>query len=440
LSQTHFVRSSPVVPAGPGDAVAPLLIAPWTERTPGTSERTSARLGLAVSTLGPAFVASVAYVDPGNFATNFEAGSEFGYLLLWVVVGANAMAMVIQYLSAKLGVATGRNLPELCRVAWPRAGALVLWIQAEVMAIATDLAELVGAALGLNLLFGLPMALAGGLSAVLAFAVLRLESRGYRRFELAITALLCAVAIGFVYEACRVGPSERLALGALVPHFSGSHSALLAVGIVGATVMPHAIYLHSDLAKRHRVSLRSLSLGRLIKGQRTDVIVALGGAGLINVAMLVVAAKAFHHSGNDEGTLQQAHASLGAIAGGSAALAFAATLFVSGVTSSTVGTYAGQVVMQGFTGRAIPVTLRRAITVVPALVIVMMGFNTTQVLIFSQVVLSFGIPFVLVPLVILTARRSVMGPLTNRPPMVIVSAALAGVICGLNLFVLWQVL
>jgi manganese transport protein len=215
----------------------------------------------------------------------------------------------------------------------------------------------------------------------------------------------------------------------------------LAVGIVGATVMPHAIYLHSDLAKRHRTSQRCLSIGQLIKGQRVDVMVALGGAGLVNIAMLVVAAKAFHHSGSHlEGTLQQVHAGFGVIAGGFAALAFAATLFVSGVTSSTVGTYAGQVVMQGFTGRSIPVTLRRAITVVPALAIITMGFSATQVLIFSQVILSFGIPFVLVPLVILTARRSVMGPLTNRPPMVVVSAVLAGVICGLNLFALWQVL
>ena len=376
----------------------------WPIRTPRPFGRVLTRFVPILSTLGPAFVASIAYVDPGNFATNIQGGSEFGYLLLWVVVGANAMAMVIQYLSAKLGVATGRNLPEVCRATWPQYGALMLWIQAEVMAIATDLAELVGAALGLNLLFGLPMALAGAVAAVLAFAILRLESRGYRRFELVITGLLFSVAIGFVYEACRVGPSDRLALAALVPHFAGHQSVLLAVAIVGATVMPHAIYLHSDLAKQHRLSRRSPSVGQLIKGQRIDVLVALGGAGLIKVAMLVVAAKAFHHPGVQmDGALQQAHTGFGAIAGGVAALAFAATLFVSGVSSSTVGTYAGQVVMQGFTGRSIPVSVRRAVTAVPALVVIALGVNATQALIFSQIVLSFGIPFVLIPLVILTA-------------------------------------
>ena len=439
----RFERPSPGVAGTSGDAAVSLRRSHvnWPAWTSWASGGALTRLIPLLSTLGPAFVASIAYVDPGNFATNIEGGSKFGYLLLWVVVGANAMAIVIQYLSAKLGVVTGQNLPEICRASWPRSGALALWIQAEVMAIATDLAELVGAALGLNLLFGVPMTLAGGVSAFLAFAILRLESRGYRRFELMVTGLLFFVAIGFIYEACRIGPSERLALAALVPDFAGQRSVLLAVAIVGATVMPHAIYLHSDLAKQHRLSKRALSIGQLIKGQRIDVLMALGGAGLVNVAILIVAAKAFHHSGvRIDGSLQQAHRGFGTIAGGGAALAFAATLFVSGVSSSTVGTYAGQVVMQGFTGRSIPVTIRRAVTVVPALIVIALGVNATQVLIFSQIMLSFGIPFVLIPLVIVTARKSIMGADTNRLPMIFLSTALAVVISGLNMFVLVQAL
>ena len=433
--------SPDVLPDVSGDGAASLRNLPvgWPAGSPRLLGGPRPRLASVLSMLGPAFVASIAYVDPGNFATNIQGGSEFGYLLLWVVVGANAMAMVIQYLSAKLGVVTGQNLPEVCRTTWPRFGVITLWIQAEIMAIATDLAELVGAALGLNLLFGLPMPLAGMVAALLAFAILRLEARGYRRFELVVAGLLFAVAIGFVYEACRVGPSERLAIAALVPHFAGQQSELLAVAIIGATVMPHAIYLHSDLAKQHRLSTRSPSVRQLVGGQRFDVLIALGGAGLVNVAMLVVAAKLFHHPGaRIGGSLQEAHIGFGAIAGGAAALAFSATLFVSGVASSTVGTYAGQVVMQGFIGRSIPVTVRRVVTALPALIVVALGVNVTQVLIFSQVVLSFGIPFALVPLVILTARKSVMDVYANRLPMVIFSVALTAVISGLNLFVLAQ--
>ena len=442
----RFERPSPGIAGTSGDAAVSLRRSHvnWPAWTSWASGGALTRLIPLLSTLGPAFVASIAYVDPGNFATNIEGGSKFGYLLLWVVVGANAMAIVIQYLSAKLGVVTGQNLPEICRASWPRSGALALWIQAEVMAIATDLAELVGAALGLNLLFGVPMTLAGGVSAFLAFAILRLESRGYRRFELMVTGLLFFVAIGFIYEACRIGPSERLALAALVPDFAGQQSELLAVAIIGATVMPHAIYLHSDLAKQHRLSTRS----PFRSGSSSEVSVSMfssrsGGAGLVNVAMLVVAAKLFHHPGAATcGSLQEAHFRFGAIAGGAAALAFSATLFVSGVASSTRSVVCtGQVVMQGFIGRSIPVTVRRVVTALPALIVVALGVNVTQVLIFSQVVLSFGIPFALVPLVILTARKSVMDVYSESPTYGhLLVIALTAVISGLNLFVLVQAL
>ena len=389
--------------------------------------------------LGPAFVASVAYVDPGNFATNFAAGAQFAYRLAWVVAVANLMAMLVQYLSAKIGVATGRDLPELCREYLPTAVSRGLWVQAEVVAMATDLAEFVGAAIGLNLLFGLPLLAAGLVTAVVAFGILALDQRGYRRFELAIAGLLGLVLLGFAWDLIAVRPSAPDIAAGLIPHLGGGHGFLLLVaGIIGATVMPHVVYLHSALTK-DRVSVSDDAERRqLMRFQRIDVIAALGAAGLINLAMLFVAAALFRRGGAVSlgGSLQAAHADLGRLAGGGAALAFAVALLASGLSSSSVGTYAGQVVMQGFINRHIPVYLRRAITMAPALVVLAIGLPPTSVLVISQVVLSFGIPMALVPLVALTRRKDVMGGLANGRVTTGAAVMIAGVIIALNVFLL----
>ncbi|HEX9482831.1 MAG TPA: Nramp family divalent metal transporter [Solirubrobacteraceae bacterium] len=395
------------------------------------------RLRATLAMLGPAFVASVAYVDPGNFATNIQGGAKYGYLLLWVVLAANLMAMLIQYLSAKLGVVTERNLPENVRDHSPRAVTWGMWLQAEVMAMSTDIAEFLGAAIGLNLLFGVPLLPAGLITGVIAFAILGLQSLGFRRFEVAITALLGIILLGFVYETLRIGPSAHESLRGLIPGLHGSSSLYLAVGIIGATVMPHVIYLHSALMTGRTPVRDERERRRVLRFERLDVIVALGIAGLVNMAMLAVAAKLFHTpalSGLD--SIAGAHAQFGHLVGGAAALAFAAALFSSGASSSSVGTYAGQVVMAGFINVRIPVLVRRAVTMLPALAVLAVGVNPTNALVLSQVVLSFGIPFALVPLVILTSRASVMGDHVNRGATRLAAWLCAGLISALNVFLL----
>jgi manganese transport protein len=398
------------------------------------------RVRATLTMLGPAFVAAVAYVDPGNFATNIQGGARFGYLLLWVVVMANLMAMLIQYLSAKLGVVTDRNLPELCRDHYPRPVAWGLWLQAEAMAMATDIAEFIGAALGLNLLFGVPLLPAGFITGAIAFALLELQRHGFRRFELAITGFLGLILLGFLYETLKIGPSARDAANGLIPHLDGSQSVYLAVGIIGATVMPHAIYLHSALTKGRTPVRNEAERRRVLRFERTDVIVALGLAGLVNMAMLCVAAKLFHGTPgySQVDTIQAAHAGFSNLVGGTAALAFAVALFASGISSSSVGTYAGQVVMAGFVNLRLSVFLRRALTMIPALIVLAVGVSPTSALVLSQVVLSFGIPFALVPLLLLTRRRDVMGEHVNRLPTTIVAGAIAALISALNVFLLVQ--
>ncbi|HJZ07957.1 MAG TPA: Nramp family divalent metal transporter [Trebonia sp.] len=389
--------------------------------------------------LGPAFVASVAYVDPGNFATNIQGGAQYGYLLLWVVLAANLMAMVVQYLSAKLGIVTGRALPELVRDRLPRPATWGMWLQGEVIAMATDVAEFIGAALGLNLLFGVPMLPAGLITGLITFAVLGLRARGRRRFEVAIIALLGFVVAGFLYETLRLGPSVPGSLHGLVPGLDGAGSLYLAVGILGATVMPHVIYLHSALTKDRTPSRDDRDRRRLLRFQQLDVLTALGLAGLVNMAMLAVAARAFHTpalAGLD--TIGQAHAALGRLAGGGAALVFAVALLASGVSSSSVGTYAGEVIMAGFVRLRVPLLARRAVTMLPALAILAAGANPTSALVLSQVVLSFGIPFALVPLVILTSRRDVMGCHVNRRRTIIAGGMCVAVIIALNVLLLCQ--
>jgi len=418
--------------------------------------RARGRVRGVISLLGPAFVAAVAYIDPGNFATNFSAGAHVGYTLVWVVVAANLMAMLVQYQSAKVGVVTGLDLPELCRDHFPRAVSRGLWVQAELVAMATDLAEFVGAALGLYLLFGVPLLASGLITAVVAFVILALDQRGHRRFELAIAGLLGIVLLGFAYDLAAVGAAPKsIALG-LTPRFVDSASVLIAAGIVGATVMPHVVYLHSALTKRRVVCRDDSERRELLRFQRLDVLVALGIAGGINLAMMFVAASVFHHgsggaSGSASGggasggagggdSLLTAHADLARLAGGGAALAFAVALLASGLSSSCVGTYAGQVVMQGFIGRRIPLFVRRGLTMLPALIVLGVGLPVTDTLIVSQVLLSIGIPFALVPLAMVTRRTDIMGSLVNRLRTTVAMFCIAATITLLNLFLVYDLL
>jgi manganese transport protein len=349
------------------------------------------------------------------------------------------MAMLVQYLSAKVGIATGRSLPELCREHLPRRTTWGLWVQAEIIAIATDLAEFVGAAIALNLLFGVPPFAAGLITAVIAFGILALQQRGYRRFELAIAGFLGIVCLGFLYDLSQVSVDRSAFVAGFVPGFDGVDSVMLAVGILGATVMPHVVYLHGALVQ-HRVVARDDGERRsLLRFQRVDVIVAMGLAGVINLTMLVVAAALFHQSGHDDvDSIEGAYAGFEQLLGGGAALAFAVALMASGLSSSSVGTYAGQVVMQGFIDRRIPLFVRRVVTMMPALIVLAIGVDATDALVVSQVVLSFGIPFALVPMILLTRRADVMGAFVNRRVTTVVSSIVAALIIALNAFLLEQ--
>ncbi|GAA4840317.1 Nramp family divalent metal transporter [Saccharopolyspora rosea] len=388
--------------------------------------------------LGPAFIAAIAYVDPGNFSTNIGAGARFGYALVWVVVLANVMAMPVQFLSAKIGVVTGRTLPEVCQDRYPRVVRWGLWVQAEVVAMATDLAEFIGAALGLYLLFGVPMVPAALIMAVVSFALLGLQARGHRPFERAIAGLLLLIIAGFAYELLRIGPEPAGAVAGLLPTLPAG-SAYLAVGIVGATVMPHVVYLHSALTSRRLTCRTDEDRRRVLRFERWDVVIALGLAGLINLSMLLVAAKLFHTSGRTGvAEIEQAHAGFAQLVGGGAALVFAVALLASGISSSSVGTFAGQVVMAGFVRLRIPLLLRRLITMVPALLVIGAGLSPTAVLDFSQVVLSFGIPFALVPLLLVTRDPAVMGRFANPRWLTGVMAAITAVVVALNLHLLWD--
>jgi manganese transport protein len=395
------------------------------------------RLRATLAMLGPAFVAAVAYVDPGNFATNLQGGARYGYTLLWVVLAANLMAMLIQHLSAKLGIVTDRNLPELCRERLPRPVSWGLWLQAEAMAMATDIAELLGAAIGLNLLFGVALLPAGLIAGAIALGVLELQRHGYRRFEVAITALLGLIFVGLLYETLKIGPSAHQSLKSLVPALHGASWLYLAVGIVGATVMPHAIYLHSALTNGRMPCNDDHERRRVLRFEKLDVVIALGLAGIVNMAMLAVFAKLFHTAGLSDITgLERAHAELGHLVGGGAALAFAVALLASGTSSSSVGTYAGQVVMAGFVKIRIHLVVRRAVTMLPALVVLAVGVSPTGALVLSQVVLSFGIPFALIPLVMLTSRGQVMGSHVNSWLTTAAATAIAGLITALNVLLI----
>jgi manganese transport protein len=426
-----------VTPA-PGSEAATIPLA--AVESPLRRLRSRGGLRGTVAMLGPSFVAAVAYIDPGNFATNIAGGAKYGYLLVWVIVAANLIAMLVQYLSAKTGIATGHSLPELCREHLPRPATIGLWVQAELIAIATDLAEFVGAAIALNLLFGIPPFAAGLITAVVAFAILGLQTRGYRRFELAIAGFLGIVCLGFFYDLLQVHVDGRAFAAGLVPGFAGAGSVTLAVGILGATVMPHVVYLHSALTSQRIRPENADERRELLRFQRLDVGLAMGLAGVVNITMLVVAAALFHTSGRTGvDTIEGAYNGFDALLGGGAALAFAVALLASGLSSSSVGTFAGQVVMQGFVNRRIPLFLRRAITMAPSLVVLGIGLNPSTTLVISQVVLSFGIPFALIPMLLLTRRADVMGPLVNQRQTTIVAGLVAALIVALNIFLLYQI-
>ena len=391
--------------------------------------------------LGPAFIAAVAYVDPGNFATNMAGGAQYGYMLLWVVLAANLMAMLIQSMSAKLGIATGRNLPEICREKFPRPLVIFLWIQAELIAMATDLAEFVGAALGIYLVFGIPLFISGLLTGVLAFMILGLQAWGFRRLESTIAGLVGVIVLAFGLEVLRADPAWGLvAADTFVPHLDGSVSILLAAGILGATVMPHVIYLHSALTQKRIVGANPEAKRKIFHFELIDVVIAMGIAGLINMAMLIMAAAVFGSRGmTSVGTdLGQVFHGLDQFIGGHSGLIFGIALLASGVSSSSVGTLSGQVVMQGFIRRKIPVFLRRAITMVPAMILIASHFDPSRALVLSQVLLSFGIPFAMIPLVLFTRDRKLMGNLVNGRLTNAAAYAVAAMIIGLNVFLLFQ--
>lgn len=388
--------------------------------------------------IGPSLIAAIAYVDPGNYATNIQGGSEFGYNLLWVVVVANLMAMVIQNLSAKLGIATGKNLPELCRDTFSTWVNYLLWIVSEIAAMATDIAEFLGASLGLNLLLHIPLLWATLLTGVVTYAILSLERFGFRPLEIFIGVLLAVIALCYLAETILSHPQWGLVGAHIVtPWIGGSKSMMLMVGIVGATVMPHAIYLHSGLTQRRIVPKDNEQMQKIYRFGRIDVIIAMTIAGAVNLAMMYMAAAVFHNSGYvGVADIATAFHTLEPLLGPAAAGVFLVSLLASGVSSSAVGTMAGQVIMQGFVGFTIPVWLRRIITMVPTVVIVAIGLNPMSTLVLSQVILSFALPAPLITLILFTKNRKLMGALVNRPWMTRVAIGITVLIVGLNFFYL----
>ncbi|WP_305095230.1 Nramp family divalent metal transporter [Prescottella sp. R16] len=392
----------------------------------------------SVALLGPAFVAAIAYVDPGNVAANLTAGAKYGYLLIWVLVVANAMAVLIQYLSAKLGLVTGRSLPEMLGRRLRPTSRRAFWVQAEVMAAATDLAEVIGGAIALHLLFGLPLLLGGLITGVVSMVILSIQSRrGQRTFEFVVLGLLAIVTIGFLAGLAFTDVSGPDTVAGLVPRFQGTETVLLAASMLGATVMPHAIYLHSALARdRHGAAGHGPRLRRLLRITRWDVTGALVVAGSVNIGMLLLAASALRGvPGTD--TIEGAHAAIQAALGPGVAIVFGIGLLASGLASTSVGCAAGSEIMHGLLHVRIPVFARRVVTLIPALIVLGIGIDPTLALVVSQVVLSLCIPFALIPLVRITADTDVMGPETNARPTTVAAWACAGLIIALNVALLW---
>ncbi len=415
------------------------------------TQRTSAAIGEALAGrggplramlfVGPAVVASIAYVDPGNFATNIQAGARHGYALLWVVLAANVIAMLFQGLSAKLGIVTGRNLAELCRERLPKPLVFALWVLSELAAMATDLAEFVGGAIGVALLAHLPIFQAMEIVAVLTFALLSLEARGFRPLELAIGALVLVIGLCYLAELF-IAPVDWAAAGwgTLIPKLANADALTLAVGIVGATVMPHAIFLHSGLTSARAPARNDGERRRALKYSNIEVIGALTLAGLVNMAMVIMAAGAFHQNHADVADIETAYRTLIPALGAGAAGVFLASLIASGVSSSTVGTMAGQLIMQGFTGIAIPVWVRRVVTMAPAFAVVATGVNTTDALVWSQIALSFALPAPMIALVAFSGDARVMGGFANGRVTRIAAVAATALVLMLNVLLVVQTL
>lgn len=401
---------------------------------------TTSRLTRLLPFLGPAFIASVAYIDPGNFATNIQAGAQFGYLLLWVIVVSNLMAMLIQILSAKLGIATSMNLAEHCRMQFPKPVVYGMWVLMELVAMATDLAEFLGAAIGFNLLTGVSLFWGAILTALTTFLILGFERYGFRPLEAVISAMVGVVTLCYIVETIIVRPDWKIILHfAVIPHFSGIDSFMLASGILGATVMPHAIFLHSALTQDRIVVKDRRQLQRLYRYEIADVVIALGGASFVNAAMLIMAAATFHTTEYAHiASIQEAYRTLEPLLGRAAGWFFGLSLLFAGLSSSTVGTSAGQVIMQGFLQRHIPVWIRRLVTMAPSLAVIGMGLDPTRTLVVSQVMLSFGLPFAVIPLVMFTRRKDIMGELVNRRFTTLLAGMAATVIVILNIYLIYQ--
>ncbi len=390
--------------------------------------------------IGPAFIACIAYIDPGNFATNIQGGAEYGYALLWVILLANLMAMLIQGLAAKLGIATGQNLAEVCRARFPKWVSYCLWITQEVTAMATDLAEVFGAAIGITLLTGLPLFLSALITGVAVFLILGLQGRGFRQLEVFIGGCAGVIALCYVIETILARPDwGQILFHSVVPSLPGNDAVLLSVGIIGATVMPHVIYLHSDLTRGRIVPASDDEARRIVNFNKIDVGIAMGLAGLVNMAMLFMSAKVFHFTGHaDVADINSAYRTLTPLLGGLSAVVFSISLVASGVSSSHVGTMAGQVVMQGFVDFRIPIWLRRLATLVPALAAIYFGLDPTRTLVISQVVLSFTLPIPVITLIMFTRNRAIMGKLVNSPVITALAIVCAVVILFLNVVLLYQ--
>jgi len=433
-------NAKPTVAAeGVGTAVGNLPMPSATDRAARASlEGRSTGIRAILPFLGPAFIASVAYVDPGNFATNISGGAQFGYNLLWVILLANLMAMLLQTLSAKLGIATGLNLPEACRKEFPQTVVYGMWAAAELGAMATDLAEFLGAAVGFNLLFHIPLLPAGILTGVCTMLILSLERYGFRLLEAVITVLVGVIALSYLIETFLAQPDwGQVAYHTVVPWVSGD-SALLVVGIVGATVMPHVVYLHSALTQRRIVPRHEAEARRIFHFEVVDVTIAMSLAGLINMSMLYMAASVFHTSGHEDvGSIEQAYRTLTPLLGGLSGTVFAISLLASGLSSSSVGTMAGQVIMQGFVNFSIPIWIRRLVTMAPAIIVIALGLDPTRVLVISQVALSFVLPIPVISLILLTRRRDLMGGLVNRPWTTVAASACTVVILSLNVLLIY---
>jgi manganese transport protein len=390
--------------------------------------------------LGPAFIACVAYIDPGNFATNISGGSAFGYNLLWVIALANLMAMLLQTLSAKLGLATGKNLAELCREEFRKPLVYVMWIVSEIAAMATDLAEFLGASIAINLLFGIPLLYATLITGVATYLILLLERQGFRPLEVVITVLVGVIAVCYIIETFFSRPNwGQIAFHTVVPWLGGSQSILFSVGIIGATVMPHVIYLHSSLTQKRIIPRNEKDARRIFRLSIPDVVIAMGLAGLVNMAMLYMAASTFFAHGQQHvADISTAYQTLTPLLGAAASVVFAISLLASGLSSSTVGTMAGQVIMQGFVGFTIPVWIRRLVTMLPAILVAAIGLNPTSTLVISQVVLCFVLPLPVITLIYFTRRRDIMGILVNKTITTWAAIVCSAVIISLNIWLLYS--